>query len=255
MRLPVGRLVLVAALLGATVLGAGCNRDVAGPAVQLRVFAASSLTDAFTELGRAFEASRPDIEVTFNFAASSALATQISEGAPADVFAAADAVSMDRVVSAGSNAGGPLVFATNTAQIIVGPGNPRGITSLDDLTDSGLIVVACDPEVPCGRYAQQVLAAAGLEVTFRSFEENARAVTAKVVLGEADAGIVYRTDVIAAGSDAAAVDIPTDVNVVAEYPIIVTPQSSHPDAARAFVDFIRSPQGQAILASFGFGPP
>ncbi|MFM8267209.1 MAG: molybdate ABC transporter substrate-binding protein, partial [Ilumatobacteraceae bacterium] len=232
-----------------------CSRDDGTPAAQLKVFAASSLTDAFTELGRAFEASHPDIEVTFNFAASSALATQISEGTPADVFAAADTVSMGRVVSDGGSTGEPLVFATNTAQIIVGPGNPQGITSLDDLTDSGLIVIACDPEVPCGRYAQQILAAAGLEVTFRSFEENARAVTSKVVLGEADAGIVYRTDVVAAASNAAAVDIPTDVNVVAEYPIAVTPQSSDPDAARAFVDFVRSPQGQAILASFGFGPP
>lgn len=246
---------VVSLVLSGTVLGTSCTRDDATPSVSLMVFAASSLTDAFTELGRAFEATRPDIEVTFSFAGSSALATQISEGAPADVFAAADTVSMDRVVSDGSITVGAVVFATNTAQIIVGRGNPLRIASLDDLTDPGLIVVACAPEVPCGRYTQQILAAADLDVTFRSFEENARGVTAKVVLGEADAGIVYRTDVLAAGSDASAVDIATEVNVVAEYPIAVTPQASDPEAAQAFVDFVRSPQGQAILASFGFGRP
>lgn len=225
------------------------------PAGEVVVFAAASLTDAFTELRHAFVQANPEASVTFNFAASSALAAQIAEGAPADVFASADVTNMDRLVDAGHHATDPVVFATNLSQIIVEAGNPHGITGVDDLASDALLVISCAPEVPCGRYAQQVLDNAGVDVTFRSFEENVRAVVSKVTLGEADAGIVYVTDVIDAGDAADGVHIASDVNVVAEYPIVVTNDATNPRAAQAFVELVRSDEGQAVLASYGFGSP
>jgi molybdate transport system substrate-binding protein len=221
----------------------------------LTVFAAASLTEAFTELGDAFEAANPDADVTFNFAASSELVTQIGEGAPADVFASADLSNMTKLTEAGDNASEPVVFTTNLAEIIVGQGNPTGITGLADLANEDLIVISCAPEVPCGRYAQQILDNAGVTVTFTSLEENVRAVVSKVTLGEADAGIVYVTDVIDAGDAAEGVEIPADVNVVAEYPIAVTTEAPNPEAAQAFIDVVLSEEGQAILASYGFVSP
>ena len=222
---------------------------------ELTVFAAASLTAAFTELGEAFEAEDRDVTVTFNFAASSELAAQVLEGAPVDVFASADAASMARLTDADATDGEPVVFATNAAAIVVAPGNPLGITGLADLADDDLVVVACAPEVPCGRYATQVLDLAGVDLTPRSFEENVRAVVSKVVLGEADAGIAYVTDVLAAGEQASGVAIPDEVNVVAEYPIAVVADAAAPGAARRFVEFVRSDPGREILASNGFGTP
>lgn len=221
----------------------------------LTVFAAASLTSAFTELGDAFEATTPGARVTFNFAGSSALAAQILEGAPADVFASADVDNMTKLTDAGATGSEPIVFTTNRTQIVVGSGNPEGIAAVDDLADPDLIVVSCAPEVPCGRYAQQVLDNAGIEVTFRSLEENVRAVVSKVTLGEADAGIVYVTDVIDAGDQATGVAIPADVNVVAAYPMAVTSESTNPDGAQAFIDFVLSDEGQSILTSYGFVAP
>ena len=221
----------------------------------ITVFATASLTDAFTEIGEVFEAVNPDIRVTLNFAGSSALAAQIIEGAPADVFASADVASMTRLSDADSTASEPVVFTTNLAQIIVGRGNPEGITGVADLVDPDLIVISCAPEVPCGRYAQQILDNAGVAVTFRSLEENVRAVVSKVTPGEADAGIVYVTDVISAGDRAVGVDIPADINVVAEYPVAVTTESTNPDGAQRFIDFVLSEDGQAVLTSYGFVAP
>lgn len=219
----------------------------------LRVAAAASLTDAFTELGAAFEATHPDTEVTFNFAGSSELVAQMFEGAPVDVFASADLANMDRLVDAQATRTRPVVFATNRAAIVVEPGNPLGIDGVDDLRDD-LIVVTCAPEVPCGGYAAQIFDAAGVVVTPDSFEENVRAVVTKVALGEADAGIAYATDLAASDGRVDGVEIPAAVNVVAQYPIVV-PAEGDRERAQPFVDFVLGPEGRAILADFGFGVP
>jgi molybdate transport system substrate-binding protein len=243
--------------LGATSCGgdddAGATSSPSGS--DITVFAAASLTDAFTELGEAFGEAEPGASATFNFAASSELARQLLEGARADVFASADEANMSKLTDGGGAAGEPVTFATNRLEIITAPGNPLGITGLADLAKPELIVVTCAVEVPCGTYAEQVFSNAGVTVTPKSYEENVRAVANKVTLGEADAGIVYSTDVTAAGEDAGGVEIPDDVNVVAEYPIAVTAESGDPDTARAFVDFVLGEEGQAILARYGFAPP
>lgn len=222
---------------------------------EVTVFAAASLTDAFTTLGGEFEATRPGVSVTFNFAASSELSTQILEGAPADVFAAADTTTMSRLSDVDGTATDPVVFAINRAQIIVAADNPLSISTVADLADPDIVVVGCAPDVPCGRYATRILEQAGVVVTYKSLEENVRAVVAKVTLGEADAGIVYVTDVMAAGDAVAGVDIPDDINVTAEYPIAVMKSAPNSATARAFLDFVLSPRGQEILVSFGFRSP
>jgi molybdate transport system substrate-binding protein len=162
---------------------------------------------------------------------------------------------MTKLTDARQNANEPVVFATNIAEIIVAPGNPKGITGVADLANPDLIVVQCAPEVPCGKYAAQIYENAGVTVTPKSLEENVKAVVTKVTLGEVDAGIVYATDVTAAGADAAGVEIPEDINVVAEYPIAAVAESANADGARAFIDFVLSEQGQKILASYGFLAP
>lgn len=241
---------LVAAVAAGVVAAcAGTDDDT------VTVFAASSLTAAFTDLGEAYSTVQPDVDIEFNFAASSELVAQIIEGAPADVFAAADDVTMARLVDAGRANGPPHVFATNSAAIMVAPGNPLAITDIDDLADSDLVVVLCAPDVPCGRYAEAVLDAAGVVVSADSLEENVRSAVTKVTLGEADAAIVYTTDVLAARDGAAGVPIPTETNVVADYPIAVTADADDAAAARSFVEFVRSEAGQAILADYGFGAP
>src|SRR4029453_8796373 len=227
-----------------------------GVSGDVTVFAAASLTDAFTEIGDAFMTANPDAEVTFNFAASSELVTQINEGgAPADVFASADQNNMTKLTDAGNNGSDPVVFATNVLEIIVEPGNPKGITGVADLANDDLITVVCAPGVPCGNYAQQIFDAAGVTVTPDSLEENVRAVVTTVTAGEADAGIVYKTDVTAAGDDADGVEIPADINVVAEYPIAVTKDAPNKEAAQAFIDFVLTDASQAVLAMYGFLPP
>ena len=241
---------LVGGLLGLALVGAACGSDPSDST--LTVFAAASLTDAFGELGHAFTAANPDTELVLSFASSSDLARQITEGAPADVFVSADLANMAKVTDAGTSIGEPVVFATNRAEIIVEPGNPLDIVEVADLADPGLVLVVCAPEVPCGSYAEQVVANVGVTVTPDSLEENVKAVVAKVTLGEADAGIVYATDVLAAGDRATGVEIPDDVNVVAEYPIVAVSDDAE---AAAFVDFVLSPTGRAILARYGFGAP
>lgn len=216
------------------------------------VFAASSLADAFAAIGEAFSEANPGLSVTFEFGGSSTLASQLANGAPADVFVAADERSMATVVDAGRAQDSPVVVATNTLQIVAGAGNPRAITSLADLADPASTVVLCAVEVPCGRYSQQVLAAAGVSVTPRSWEQSVKAVLSKVSLGEADAGIVYRTDVIAAGDAVVGIDIDPSVAVTAAYPAVVTSAS---DAAAAFVAFLAGADAQRILSEFGFGAP
>jgi molybdate transport system substrate-binding protein len=257
--LPMSRRVLALFVGAASVVAVSASahattEPVASAEGDIVVFAAASLTDAFTAIGDAFESEHPDVDVTFNFAASSDLVTQIEEGAPADVFASADQRNMDKLVEAERAAADPATFASNSLAIIVEAGNPHGIASVDDLADPDLIVVTCDPEVPIGRYTEQVFEAAGIEVTPDSFEENVRGIVTKVVEGEADAGLVYVTDVLAAGESAEGVDIPADVNVVAAYPIAPVTDGPNPDGGAAFTEFVLSDDGQTILAEFGFGP-
>lgn len=232
--------------------GVSCGGATNSSDATVTVFAAASLTDAFGELGDAFTAANPDAELVLSFASSSDLARQITEGAPADVFVSADLANMAKVTDAGAPVGEPVVFATNRAEIIVEPGNPLDIVEVADLADPELVLVVCAPEVPCGAYAEQVVANAGASVTPDSLEENVKAVVAKVTLGEADAGIVYATDVLAAGDRATGIEIPDDVNIVADYPIVAVSDDAE---AAAFVDFVLGPAGRTILSRYGFGAP
>jgi molybdate transport system substrate-binding protein len=219
------------------------------------VFAAASLVEAFTELGDAFEAAHPDSNVEFNFASSADLATQIIEGARADIFASADAKNVDRVRGSSVPIGDVRTFATNFLEIMVEAGNPRKISELADLSDPDLIYITCDEAVPIGRYSADVLARANVTVTPRSYEESVRGIVNKIVLGEADAGIVYRTDVIAAGSSAEGVAIPDEFNVVAEYPIALIGDTSS-SSTRRFFDFVTTDEAaRNILELYGFGVP
>jgi molybdate transport system substrate-binding protein len=221
----------------------------------ITVFAAASLTDSFNAVGAAFTKANPNAKVTFSFDASSALVTQITQGAPADVFASADTANMDKLSKASLNGSDPVVFATNLLSIIVAPGNPKGITGVADLAKPDLKVVLCADGVPCGTYAKQILDAAKVTVTPVSQEQNVKGVVTKVTAGEADAGIVYATDVKAAGAKAAGVDIPADINVPAKYPIASVKASTHADVDAAFIKFLTGPDGQAIMATFGFLKP
>jgi molybdate transport system substrate-binding protein len=248
-------LLAVVALLAAACAGNGSSPgggSGSGPPTEISVFAAASLTAAFNRIGQDFTATYPGTKVTFNFAGSQALATQIQQGAPADVLAVADTASMGRVASMVDT---PRSFASNQLQIVVASGNPRGVKSLSDLSDRDLEVVLAAPEVPAGRYARQALDARHISVEPVSLEDNVKAVVTKVSLGEADAGIVYVTDVAAGGDRVEGVDIPADQNVLATYPIAVVNASRHRSGAQAFVDMVRGDQGQRVLASFGFLPP
>jgi molybdate transport system substrate-binding protein len=247
----------LAAVLAATALGlAACGGGGSGGSggqspAEIKVFAAASLTAAFTELGRRYTAAQ-GTKVTFNFAGSQALATQIGQGAPADVFASAD---LDNMAKVKDLVGTPQSFASNRLAIVVEQGNPRGIRTLDDLAGGDVKVVLAAGEVPAGRYAKQVLDRAGVKVTPVSQEDNVKAVVAKVSLGEADAGIVYATDVAAGGARVEGVDIPREQNVVATYPIATVKAGKAQDAAQAFMDLVLSGQGQEVLHRYGFLPP
>jgi molybdate transport system substrate-binding protein len=221
----------------------------------VNVFAAASLTAAFRAEGAGFHVRHPRATVRLDFDGSAALATQINEGAPADVFASADLPNLQKVVTAGNSLHAPVVFATNKLQIVVAAGNPKGITGLQDLAKPGITAVLCAPQVPCGNYAGQALAKAGVKLTPKSQEQDVKAVVAKVELGEADAGIVYVTDVKAAGSKVAGVDIPADENVIASYPVAGVRGGSNPAGGQAFIDFLLSSDGQGVLAKYGFSRP
>ena len=255
-------LFVLVALFG--LVAGGCGDDSSGattgaPKVtsDITVLAAASLTDSFKELGAAFEAANPGSKVTFSFAASSSLVTQINQGAPADVFASADTANMDKLTAANGAgvAAAPVTFATNKLQIIVGKGNPKGITAVADLAKTGLIYVTAAPEVPIGAYAKQVLDKAKVTVTPKSLEVDVKSIVNKVTLGEADAGIVYATDVKVAGDKAVGVVIPDDFNVLATYPIAVTKATRNATVATAFAAFVVGTQGQSILAKYGFTKP
>ena len=216
------------------------------------MFAASSLTEAFTEIGDAFEVANPGVTVTFNFAGSGDLVTQITQGAPADIFVSADDSNMKKLTEAGEGGGQPTSIARNSMEIIVEKGNPRGIAAVADLADSDLIVVLCAETVPCGKSAATVLDNAGVTVTPSSFEDKVKGVVTKVAAGEADAGLVFVTDVKAAGNGADGVEIPNDINVINNYPMVLTNHAPNPESARAFMAFVTSATGQGILATYGF---
>jgi molybdate transport system substrate-binding protein len=220
----------------------------------LTVLAAASLTESFNEIGKAFEALHAGTKVTFSYDASSALATQANNGAPADVFASADQANMKKVTDAG-NASGPRVFAHNRLAILVKKGNPKKIGSLKDFDKAGVTFVVCAVEVPCGKYGAQALAKAGVKAQPKSLEQNVKAVVTKVTSGQVDAGIGYVTDAKAATAQADTVQIPDDLNVVAEYPIAVLKQSANANLAYAFLDYVLGPDAQAILARYGFTGP
>jgi molybdate transport system substrate-binding protein len=236
----------------ATTAAAAAAGKVTG---EIQVLAAASLTAAFNEIGTAFAAANPGASATFSYAGSNDLAAQIQQGAPADVFASADQANMKKVTDAGDNIGEPEIFATNLLEIMVQSGNPKGITGVADLANPDFTVITCDPAVPCGAYAQQVFTAAGVSVTPKSLEENVKAVVTKMTAGEGDAGIVYATDVLAAGDKAAGVEIPKDINVIASYPIVTVKQATNQATAQAFIDFVLSAAGQQILAEYGFTGP
>ncbi|MFW6199180.1 MAG: molybdate ABC transporter substrate-binding protein [Gemmatimonadota bacterium] len=222
---------------------------------QVRVSAAASLTDAFSEMESAFEATRPAIDVLLNLGGSSALSVQILEGAPVDVFAAADTSIMQPVVEAGEVDGNPAVLARNLLQIAVPSGNPGGVTGVEDFSDNDLVIGLCAQSVPCGELARRALIRAGVTPAIDTNEPDARALLTKVELGEIDAGITYVTDVIAADGAVEGIDLPPEVNVSAEYSIAVLASAPNPDAAAAFVEFVLSDAGQAILESHGFDRP
>jgi molybdate transport system substrate-binding protein len=218
------------------------------------VFAAASLTDAFNALGQAFHQANGEATVRFNFAGTPTLVTQIEQGASADVLASADTTNMDRLKADGFIAGTPDVFAHNQLEIVVGPGNPKGIHSLADLAKPGVIYISEAATVPAGKYSVQALQKAGVKVTPKSLETDVKSVVSKVELGEADAGIVYTTDVIAARGRVQGIPIPDQYNVVATYPIAEVKGAANGSGAHAFIDFVLSHTGQATLASFGFQP-
>jgi molybdate transport system substrate-binding protein len=220
----------------------------------IEVFAASSLTASFNALGTSFQQANSGVTVTLNFAGTPTLLTQIEQGAPADVFASADTTNMDKLTADGFTSGTSKIFARNQLEIVVAPGNPKGITGLADLAKSGLIYISEGPTVPAGKYSLQALASAGVKATPKSLETSVSAVISKIELGEADAGIVYTTDVTAAGSKVQGVPILAANNVIATYPIVAVKGTRNADVANAFVAYVLSATGQSTLASFGFLP-
>jgi molybdate transport system substrate-binding protein len=259
---PSRRLALIPVLV---VLSAGCAGPAGDAATsssntsaisgEVLVSAAASLTDAFAEMEAAFEADHPGTDVILNLGPSSGLREQILEGAPVDVFASANTANMDQVAGEGLVAGESWIFAHNRLAIAVPAGNPAGITGLPDLGREDLLIGLCAAAVPCGDFARTALALAGVDPAIDTNEPDVRALLTKLGAGELDAGITYLTDVVAAGGEVEAIDMPDEANVVADYPIAVMTYSPNPGAAAAFVDFVISDAGGRILVSHGFEAP
>ncbi|MEY2451577.1 MAG: molybdate transport system substrate-binding protein [Acidimicrobiaceae bacterium] len=229
-------------------LASGAKAAPSGPVL---VFAAASLTESLTNEKTTLQSEQPGLDVTLNFAGSGTLITQIQQGAEADVIATADTASMQKLVDAGL-VETPTVFAHNKLAIVVQSGNPKAIHTLADLARPDVTVVLADPSVPAGKYASQILTKADVMVEPKSLETDVKSAIARVTSGEADAAIVYVTDVKAAGGKAEGVDIPDSQNVVADYPIAIVKATKHHDAAAAFVDAITKGSGQAALSTSGF---
>ncbi|MEV6191065.1 molybdate ABC transporter substrate-binding protein [Streptomyces sp. NPDC051920] len=219
------------------------------------VFAAASLKESFTALGQQFEKAHPGTKVTFSFGGSDSLAASITGGAPADVFAAASPKTMAIVTDKGDAATTPETFVRNQLEIATLPGNPDKISSLKDLTKSGLKVVLCDKTVPCGAAAQKALDASNLKLTPVSYEQDVKSALTKVELKEADAAVVYKTDVKAAGDKVEGVEFPESADAINDYPIALLKDAPNTAAAEAFIDLVRSPEGQDVLTQAGFLKP
>jgi molybdate transport system substrate-binding protein len=237
---------------------AACGNSSGGESTSLsgyiQVFAAASLSASFDAVGTSFHRDNPGVGVKLNYAGTPTLVTQIEQGAPADVFATADTTNMDKLTADGFTMGSSRVFAHNQLEIVVAPGNPKGITGLADLAKPGVIYITEASTVPAGKYSLQALAAAGVKVTPKSLETSVTAVISKIELGEADAGIVYTTDVTAAGKKVQGVQIPAAQNVIATYPIATVKGTTNAAIANAFIAYVLSTKGQAMLATFGFLP-
>jgi molybdate transport system substrate-binding protein len=240
--------------------GGAASQSSASPSADqvtgnLTVLAAASLTDGFNKIGEQFMAKHSGADLKFSYAGSPTLVTQIQQGAPADVFASADQPNMQKVVDGGLSSGAPKVFARNKLQIVVQAGNPKQIQTVADLAKPGTKFDACAPGVPCGTYATNVFDKANVKVTPVSQEDNVKAVVTKVSLGEADAGIVYTTDIKSGGDKVAGVTIPDDLNVTASYPMVQLKAAPNQKAAQAFIDFVTGSEGQKTLAGYGFLKP
>ncbi|AWW40715.1 molybdate-binding protein [Streptomyces sp. AS58] len=222
---------------------------------EVTVFAAASLKESFTTLGEEFEKQHPGTKVTFSFGGSDSLAASITGGAPADVFAAASPKTMAIVSDAGDTSAAPETFVRNQLEIATLPGNPDKISSLKDLTKSGLKVVLCDESVPCGAAAQKALDAAGVELTPVSYEQDVKSALTKVELKEADAALVYKTDVRAAGGKVEGVDFPESADAVNDYPIALLKDAPNKAAGQTFIELVRSAQGRQVLTGAGFLEP
>lgn len=273
-----GRLTSLGLALGLSVLGlSACAAPAANPTspppatgdsvtptanlapTDLTVLAAASLTAVFTAIGHDFESAHPGVTVHLSFDGSATLVTQISQGAPADIVALADNTSMDKLVQAGLIAGTAITFASNNLVLAVPADNPAGVTSLADLLKPDVKTITCAAEVPCGAAAQRVFAAAGVSVTPVSLESSVTAVVTKLTLGEADAGLVYATDVAGANGQLLTVALPDDPAVTqagqTTYPIAVVATTAQTGLANQFIDFVTTGAGQTRLQSAGFGPP
>jgi len=244
-----------AALLATlALLGAAACSD-ADDSPTLTVYAAASLQAPLDELVEDFERSHDGVEVVVSYAGSSDLVAQLGQGAQADVLATADTATMDRAVAEDLVAGAPQVFATNTLTIAVPPGNPGGVTDLDDLARDDLSVVVCAPQVPCGAATRRLADLAGVRLSPDSEEQSVTDVLGKVASGEADAGLVYVTDVRAAGDRVEEVEVPEGRRVVNDYPVAVLADAREDDLAADLVDLLTGPTGRQTLERAGFGPP
>jgi molybdate transport system substrate-binding protein len=254
----VSRVARIAALAAVAALSlSSCGGDDSGGSggdnEKLTVFAASSLTNVFDTLEKAFEKDHPGVDVVVSYDSSSTLATQITQGSPADVLATADQPSMRIIVDEGDNAATPKPFASNTMAVVTPPDNPAGITSVSDIGKGDFVV--CDPSAPCGEVAAKILRKAGVTAKPASYGEKVTAVLETVELGEADAGMVYVTDAQAAGDKVNAIAIPADLNVVTAYYIAAVKDSSHADLANQWISLVESQAGQDVLQKAGFGAP
>lgn len=250
------RKILLPAVLALVLPLAACGGDDdSGSDTTLTVYAAASLTATFQQIAKDFEAEHDGVDVKLNFQGSSDLVTQIQNGAPADVFASADTANMDKLVADGMNAADPQDFASNTLEIATPPGNPAGIGSFQDLAAKDVKLVVCAPEVPCGAAAQQMADKLGVTLDPVSEEQSVTDVLGKVTSGEADAGLVYRTDVTAAGDSVTGVPFPESDQVVNTYPIVAVDGSDQADLADQFVQFVLGDTAQQVLGDAGFGKP
>ncbi|CAN5302177.1 molybdate ABC transporter substrate-binding protein [soil metagenome] len=242
--------------LAALVLMTGCgSSDKPAAGGKLMVFAAASLKGTFTDISKQFSTDHPGVSVEFSFAGSSDLVTQLTQGAPADVFASADTKNMDKATAAGLLAGNPVNFASNTLTIAVAPGNPKQIVSFKDLTKPDTTVVVCAPQVPCGSATKRIEDATGVKLAPVSEESSVTDVLNKVTTGQADAGLVYVTDAIGAGDKVTSVPFPESSGAVNTYPIATLKQSADPALAKSFVDYVTSAAGQNVLSQAGFAKP